>query len=139
VLSIGAGKGILGVSGSSFERTAQLGYEIGDNLFLRPEVGYYFNPEKPEHSSWWGGAMVGVKAKSTVGPMLHIGVAPVYLANPDNHKLSGNFQFHLEGGIGIESNPFYLGMVWSHHSCAGIKLPNNGLDAILVQLRITSL
>lgn len=134
-LSVGAGKSIIEKTRDhAFERTAIIGYQFGDDLFIRPTVGYYFT-NGYGLSSLWVSSIVGVKAKTSTGPVLSIGVGPSYLFNPDNLILSGNFQFNLEGCVGVQSK-YYIGMCWNHLSNAGLVGPVNfGRDFLMVTWR----
>lgn len=140
VLSVGIGKGALYHNGTAFERSVVLGYQhnIAKEFFVRPEAGYFLDISGSGKSSLWGAALLGVSAKSTTGPELHVGFGPGYLQNPDN-ILGGHFQFSLEGGIGISGSHTYLGLVWKHLSSAGINMPNQGRDFIMVQLRVLAI
>lgn len=141
-LSVGLGKGVLGNPGTPFERSVAVGYQflLKDDLFIRPEVGYFADISGNGKSSLWVAPLVGVRALSQVGPELHIAMGPGWLQNPDE-VLGGHFQFSLEGGVGINSSDgkTYIGMAWKHLSSAGIEMPNQGRDLIVVQLRLLML
>lgn len=141
VTSVGVGKGIFGDHGTPFERAASLGYQFdwGD-FFVRPEAGYFEDISGSGKSSLWLSPLMGVRALSGAGPELHIAVGPGYLQNPDQ-VLGGNFQFSLEGGLGLTSGDgtTYVGVAWKHLSSAGIEMPNQGRDFIVVQLRLLKL
>lgn len=137
VLSVGVGKGILYHNGTPFERFMSVGYEhefpIG--VFIRPEVGYFLDVSGKTLSSFWAAPLLGVRARSPIGPLLHFAVGPGYLQNPDS-ILGGHFQFSLEGGVALEDKNFALGLMWKHLSSAGINMPNLGRDAIVLHVRI---
>lgn len=136
--SIGTGKGIFGSPGTPFERVVAAGYQLSwSDFFLRPEAGYFEDLSGHGKSSYWLSSLLGVRALSTVGPELHIGVGPSYLQNPDA-ILGGHFQFSLEGGAGItdKSGQVYIGIAWKHLSSAGFEMPNQGRDFVVIQLRL---
>lgn len=128
-LSVGVGKGIMGDPGTPFERMVGLGYQynLAPELYIRPEGTYFLDISGQGRSSLVGAALLGVKAKSTVGPELHFAIGPAYLQNPDS-VLGGHFQFKLEFGAGIASDSVYLGVAWVHMSSAGLEMPNHGRD-----------
>lgn len=128
-LSVGVGKGIMGDPGTPFERMVALGYQkhLLPELYLRPEATYFLDISGQGKSSFVGSALVGIEAKSTVGPELHVAIGPSYLQNPDQ-ILGGHFQFKVEFGAGISSGHVYLGAAWVHMSSAGIEMPNRGRD-----------
>lgn len=139
VLGVGAGKGILNVAGTPFERLAVVGYQrsLGYDFFIRPEAGYFEDLSGGDHkSSLWIDPMFGIRAKTISGPELHLGVGPGWIKNPDA-LLGGHFQFALEGGGGAYSsdNKVFLGLVWRHLSSAGIEMPNQGRDFLMVEGR----
>jgi hypothetical protein len=136
-VSIGTGKGILGDHGTPFERVVALGYQrtLLQDFFVRPEAGYFEDISGNGKSSGWVSTLLGIRALSSVGPELHLAVGPSYLQNPDQ-VLGGHFQFSLEGGLGIADNRTYVGLAWKHLSSAGIEMPNQGRDFIVVQFRI---
>jgi hypothetical protein len=137
VASVGAGKGIL--SDQPFERVGCVGYQynFNSNFFVRPEVGY-FNANSVGTSSSWTGGLLGVQVTSTAGTNVHLASGPAYLQNPDN-VLGGNFQFTNEAGIGLTDKNVYLGLAWKHLSSAGIEIPNQGRDFIVLQLGLKGL
>lgn len=138
VASIGVGKGIFGDHGTPFERVAALGYQFEwSDFFIRPEAGYFEDISGNGKSSFWAAPLFGVRALSKVGPELHIAFGPGYLQNPDQ-ILGGHFQFSLEGGLGITSldGKTYIGVAWKHLSSAGIEMPNQGRDFLVIQLRL---
>lgn len=139
-LSVGTGKGIMGDHGTPFERAAALGYQyqFGTGIFIRPEAGWFMDISGQGMSSFWAAPLVGVRAKSQVGPELHLAIGPGYLQNPDQ-VLGGHFQFSIEGGIGITDDKFYIGLAWKHLSSAGFEMPNHGRDFITAQIRILAL
>lgn len=137
-VSVGTGKGILDVPGTHFERVGALGYQLSwGDFFLRPEVGFFGDLSGRGRSSFWIVPLIGVRALSRSGPELHIAGGPGYLQNPDE-ILGGHFQFSLEGGGGImdASGKVYIGVAWKHLSSAGIEMPNQGRDFIMIQLRL---
>ena len=140
LLSVGAGKGIIDRNGTPFERVAEVGYQLpfAADFFVRPEAGYFEDISGNGRSSFWVTPVMGVRALSTVGPELHIAVGPGYLENPDS-VLGGHFQFALEGGAAISDGKTSLGLVWKHLSSAGIEMPNQGRDFIMIQWRILGL
>lgn len=139
VTSVGVGKGIMEGHGTPFERVAALGYQFNwGDFFMRPESGWFEDLSGNGKSSLWIAPLVGVRALSQVGPELHIAMGPGYLQNPDQ-VLGGHFQFSLEGGLGISDKNVYLGLAWKHLSSAGIEVPNQGRDFIVIQLRVLAL
>lgn len=135
-VSVGAGKGILDKKGTPFERVAVVGYQFNPwaDVFIRPEAGYFEDLSGSGKSSYWVAPLAGVKASSLSGAELHIGMGPGYLQNPDS-TLGGHFQFSLEGGVGLYDGKTYIGLAWKHLSSAGIEMPNQGRDFIVIQLR----
>lgn len=128
-LSVGVGKGIMGDSGTPFERMVALGYQkqLLPELYIRPEGTYFLDISGQGKSSLVGSVLMGVEAKSSVGPELHFAIGPSYLQNPDQ-VLGGHFQFKVEFGAGISSDNVYLGVAWVHISSAGLEMPNHGRD-----------
>jgi len=143
LISAGVGQNILDRNGIPFERVGSIGYcyGLGPDLFIKPEAGYFGALAGDGLSSGWITSVIGVKATSQVGPQLHIGLGPSYLTTPDNIKLSGHFQFTLEGGIGMvdSTGKVSIGLSWHHISDAGIEQPNLGRDFIMVELGILNL
>lgn len=139
-LSVGVGKNIMKQNGTPFERMVAVGFEheFPVGVFLRPEAGYFLDTSGKTLSSIWVAPLLGVRAKSKVGPALHLAVGPGYLQNPDS-TLGGHFQFSLEGGIALEDENLAIGLVWKHLSSAGINMPNQGRDFICAQVRILAL
>lgn len=128
-LSVGVGKGIMGDNGTPFERMVALGYQhnLAPELYVRPEVSYFLDISGQGKSSLLAAALLGVKAKSTIGPALHFAIGPAYLQNPDQ-ILGGHFQFKVEFGAGIDTDRVYLGAAWTHFSSGGLNQPNRGRD-----------
>lgn len=133
-LSVGIGKSAMNyVQTHPFERVITAGYQIGDDFHMRPMAGYFITNGHGASSAWVS-YLFGVKAHSTTGATITIGIGPSYLFTPDNKLLAGHFQFTLEGCIGLSSLNF-LGICYQHLSCAGIKQPNIGRDFLAVQWR----
>lgn len=128
VLSVGMGKSALDqVQKHPFERVLTAGYQFSnDDFFMRPMAGYYFTNGHGLSSAWLS-YMFGVKAHSTTGVTVAIGVGPSYLFTPDDKLLAGHFQFTLEGCFGLSSLNS-VSICYQHLSCAGIKQPNIGRD-----------
>ncbi len=139
-LSVGVGKGITGDPGTPFERVVALGYEhrFPVGVFIRPAAGYFMDISGSGQSSFWAAPLLGVRAVSQAGPILHLAVGPGYLQNPDQ-VLGGHFQFSLEGGIGLQDENVAISLVWKHLSSAGFNMPNRGRDFICAQVRILAL
>ncbi len=136
VVSVGAGKRIL--SQGPFERVAAVGYQrsLIRGLFVRPELGGWTDLSGNGKSSPYLTAILGIRAlPNQTGPEVHIGVGPSFLLFPDQ-VLGGHFQFSLEGGIGLVDHDVYLGIAYKHLSSAGIEMPNQGRDLVVVQMRV---
>lgn len=135
MVSVGAGKSILDVvQRHPFERVITVGYQFGDDFTMRPMAGYYMTNGYGSPSAWVS-YMFGVKAHSTTGATITMGVGPSYLFSPDAKILTGHFQFTLEGCLGLSSLNF-LGICYSHLSSAGLGgQPNLGRDFLNVQWR----
>lgn len=134
IISAGVGKNIMKQNGTPFERAAIMGYQfkLPKSVFVRPQVGYFADFTGQGVSSAWGAVLVGVEARSPVGPVLHLAVGPAYLQNPDQ-VLGGHFQFNLEGGIGLCDDNVCVKLVLDHLSSGSINMPNLGRDLIMVQ------
>jgi hypothetical protein len=137
ITSFGAGKGIF--NETPFERVASLGeqFNVSDNFFLRPEVGY-FNANNIGQSSAWYSALLGVQVNTQSGLNTHLAIGPSYLQTPDT-ILGGPFQFSSEIGLGLQDKVMNIGVAFKHLSSAGIELPNSGRDFIVLQLGLKGL
>lgn len=137
-VNVGVGKGIT-TPHTPFERTVAVGYQFAwGDFFVRPEAGYFLDISGKGKSSFWAAPLIGVRALSNVGPELHVAIGPGYLQNPDE-ILGGHFQFSLDGGIGISDGTTYIGLAWKHLSSAGLEMPNQGRDFLVIQLRLLKL
>jgi hypothetical protein len=134
IVGAGIGKNVFGEL--PFERYGTIGLRYGDEWKIQLNGGYYLDPAIMESSfvcSLQGG--IEVDGKSGVWTSFMFG--PAYLFSPDDIKLSGHFQFHLTGGIGIkDSYDNRLGITWNHYSNAGFEQPNLGRDLLTLQLVI---
>jgi hypothetical protein len=138
LLSVGVGQGIFGASGTPFERVVEIGYEVpfAGDFFFRPEAGYFEDLSGGGNkSSAWGGVVFGVRALTTSGLEIHVSVGPTYLQSPDT-ILGGHFQFNPEIGICFNDGKNCIGPAFVHLSSAGIEMPNNGRDFIMIQWRL---
>lgn len=140
VLSAGVGKNIMKQNGTPFERTGIVGYQfqLPKSVFIQPQAGYFLDTSGDTKSSIFASTLFGVEAKALAGPVLHLGVGPGYLQNPDQ-ILGGHFQFNLEGGIGLCDGNVCVKLIWTHLSSGGIEMPNLGRDFICAQVSILSL
>jgi hypothetical protein len=72
---------------------------------------------------------VGVRVETTNGVFARLGVGPSYLSHTDD-RISTNFEFNLQGAIGIQQDHWGAGVKGDHYSNAGMKQPNDGRDFI---------
>jgi hypothetical protein len=132
VLSVGVGKSIL-EKHKSFERYSGIGIRYGSSIVAQANGGYYLATGTRERSSWYGSVQGGLVVTNESGFHGQMLAGPTYI-DKDDSKITGHFQFHLTGGVGIENTSRYgLDIVWNHFSNAGMKQPNYGRDFITLQ------
>lgn len=133
IVAAGVGKSILDKH-QAFERYGQVGIRYGGPWKIQVSGGGYATTGDGERSSFYGSVQTGLDVVSDSGTFGQMLAGPGYVSRDDS-KLTGNFQFHLTGGVGYKNTSGYgLGVMWNHFSNAGTKLPNLGRDIISVQM-----
>ena len=135
LVGAGVGKNIL-AQHAPFERFGTLGIRYGGAWKIQANGGYYLALAEGERSAWMGSLQTGLEVVGDGGTYGQLMFGPAYVSQDDS-KLSGRFQFHLTGGVGVKNDDGYgIGVMWNHLSNAGIKQPNMGRDMITAQLTI---
>jgi len=140
LVSVGVGKNIF--EHKPFERVVHVGYEYGltQNIFVKPEVGYFLDTETFSSSSYWVGIPMLLEVASPYGTFVRMGFGPAWVRNvpAGNNHLATHWEFDIEGGIGMKDNGMSLGLFYKHFSNAGIRQygdgrVNMGRDFITIQ------
>lgn len=126
LVSAGIGKDVL--AKQPFERMGSLGVQYGDAWKVRANGGCWLATAPGQNSSGFGSLQGGLEVVGEGGTFAGLLFGPSFITRPDA-KLSGRFQFHLSGGVGVKNRAGYgVGLKWEHFSNAGLILPNYGRD-----------
>ena len=133
--TVGAGIGKDVLSHQPFERYGTLGVRYGDVWKTQANAGYWlaFNEQ---NSSLYTSLQGGLEVVGQGGTFAQFMFGPAYIGQDDS-KLTGHFQFHMTGGVGVKNVDNYgISFLWTHFSNAGIEQPNLGRDLLTLQLII---
>jgi hypothetical protein len=135
LLGIGVGKRIL--ERGPFERFGSVGMRYGGQTWkVQTSAGYWMAPAHLERHSFYGSLQGGVQVEGKGGTYAQMMFGPA-LISQDDCRITGMFQFHLTGGLGIvDDNGTGVSLLWTHFSNAGIKQPNLGRDILTLRLII---
>lgn len=138
ILGVGIGKDVIG--SKPFERYGALGVQYGGMTWkVRANGGYWLALAEGEKASAFTSLQGGLEVVGQGGIFCSVFFGPAYISQPDDKRLSGHLQFHLDPGCGVRSAGGYSIMGrWTHFSNAGLKQPNGGRDmpGIAVQIPI---
>jgi hypothetical protein len=117
------------LNGNTNPKMAGIGYEfiLGDEVSLMPECRGIFN--SPLNGAC--ALVLSARVETASGLFMRLGAGPAWVFRTDD-RVSSNFNFNLQGVIGIAAKGWYLGAGYWHYSNAGLPIaypnPNLGRD-----------
>lgn len=122
------------LNGNTNPKFAALGFEkIWDDLSLLTECrGIFSDPINGACS-----LVASARVETVSGLFMRVGAGPAWVFRKDD-RVSSNFNFNIQGAIGITNQDVDIGLCYSHFSNAGLVPPNLGRDFIgpVIEIKI---
>lgn len=125
------------LNGNTNPKAASLGYEytFGEASLLSECRGIF-----SERLNGACEVVLSARVETTSDLFMRLGVGPAWYFYTDD-RVSSNFNFNLQGCIGLTQDAVILGACWVHYSNAGIAFngapnPNLGRDFLSIMISI---